>query len=477
VVVAYAGAMAPACVQVRAPDEAIPAADDPTATSADIPTLRWDFGDPGSFHNASLAGVAAGHVYDSPGTYTITLKRTDASGAVTIYRTNVTIAADARQAMVIPAGGALPAMIPPNTEVLLSRGASFTAAQTIIASNSLIGAIGTGPAPTLTCTAGGQGPWLKPTGENVVIQDLSLNGANAADVIGPAGDNLTVRDVASTGGNYFLSVDAGVSGVYVGQCSTLNQTGYSVFAQGTNWEILGNTFTHSVHEALIRSYVQWSNISDNTLLNTPTVKGTGPKNAITLGGGSEVTVAGNIIGAGAPFTGNDSPSPSGGIWAGPLENDPVHTSLEWVIIEGNKLSHTGISCRTGLHHFLIENNTIAMDCTPAIYLNNAQSNRIIDDGLIQGNTVSDSGAWGSLAYVGAVTRAAFRANTYKAPGLILGKYNASNLEIHLTDMSQLSSDHNAWAKPTNGDNVAWTPRGYVSTTNWLRQHPTDAVGN
>jgi hypothetical protein len=477
VVVAYAGSMAPACVEVRAPDGAIPSPGDPSATAADIATLRWDFGDPGSFQNASLIGFAAGHVYDSPGRYTITLKRTDASGAVLIYQGNVTIGDDGRRAMSVAPGGALPATIPANTEVLLARGGSYTAGQTRIGDNAVIAAIGEGAAPVLTATSGGQGPWLKATGANVVIQDLAINGANVSDVIGPWGNNLAVRGVASTGGNFFVSADSNVGGVYVGQCTTQDQKGYSVFAQGTNWEIVGNTFTHSVNEALVRSYVQWSNISDNKLLNPPTVKGTGPKNAITLGGGSQVTVARNTIGEGATATGNDSPYPSGGIWAGPLENDTAHTSLEWVIIEGNKLSHTGISCRTGLHHFLIAYNTIALDCTPAIYLNNIQSNRIVDDGLIEGNAVQDAGQWGSLAYVGLSTRVTFRGNTYKAPGLVLGKYNASNLEVHLLDMTQLTSEHNAWAKPTNGDNVAWTPGGYISTANWLKQHPTDVVGN
>ena len=53
---------------------------------------EWDFGDPNGKYNA-LTGFNASHVYDAPGTYTVTLKVTDDVGRSTTVTQTVTVAA------------------------------------------------------------------------------------------------------------------------------------------------------------------------------------------------------------------------------------------------------------------------------------------------------------------------------------------------------------------------------------------------
>ena len=64
----------------------------------------WDFGDPNSQFN-TLPGWTAGHVYDVPGTYTITLTTTDTAGGVSTATTHVTVAADNRPIIYVNANG------------------------------------------------------------------------------------------------------------------------------------------------------------------------------------------------------------------------------------------------------------------------------------------------------------------------------------------------------------------------------------
>lgn len=53
-------------------------------------TYNWNFGDSASQYN-QLVGFNAAHVYDNPGTYTITLSLTDAGGQTSVATANVTV--------------------------------------------------------------------------------------------------------------------------------------------------------------------------------------------------------------------------------------------------------------------------------------------------------------------------------------------------------------------------------------------------
>ncbi len=57
----------------------------------------WNFGDAGSDFN-TLQGWIGAHTYNNAGTYTVTLSVTDKAGNSSTVSTQVTIAADTRQA-------------------------------------------------------------------------------------------------------------------------------------------------------------------------------------------------------------------------------------------------------------------------------------------------------------------------------------------------------------------------------------------
>ena len=54
---------------------------------------EWTFGDPSGKYN-KLTGFNAAHVYDTPGTYTLTLKITNEAGKVSLATRQITVAAD-----------------------------------------------------------------------------------------------------------------------------------------------------------------------------------------------------------------------------------------------------------------------------------------------------------------------------------------------------------------------------------------------
>src|SRR5262249_49017405 len=64
----------------------------------------WDFGDPGSLYN-NLVGFNAGHVYDNPGDYTVTLTLTNGAGNVDTAQTTIHVASAGRKIYYVSSDG------------------------------------------------------------------------------------------------------------------------------------------------------------------------------------------------------------------------------------------------------------------------------------------------------------------------------------------------------------------------------------
>src|SRR5262249_1610774 len=129
---------------------------------------EWDFGDPTSKYN-NLIAYNAGHVYDTPGVYTITLTVTNEAGGQASFTQQVTIAASTRSQLFLdPVNGndanagsqSAPiktiqrgqAMLKDNMELLLKAGAKYDvpASLGVGHTNVLIGRWGTGTDPVLS---------------------------------------------------------------------------------------------------------------------------------------------------------------------------------------------------------------------------------------------------------------------------------------------------------------------------------------
>ena len=79
--------MAPFAVHVHGLDTSLGAGDPLTAL------YEWDFDDPSGDYD-TLVGWSAAHVYDEPGTYTLTLKVTNHNGLSDVASVQVHVAAD-----------------------------------------------------------------------------------------------------------------------------------------------------------------------------------------------------------------------------------------------------------------------------------------------------------------------------------------------------------------------------------------------
>ncbi len=145
----------------------------------------WDFGDPGSgtwsttgLSRNTTTGYTAAHVFENPGTYTVSLSVTDTDGAVDTYVQTITVSAFAGTTYYVASDGndgndGLSQQTPfatfdrgfsavnggPNRRLLLRRGDTFTTAGVSVsaAGPGAIGAYGTGnrPVVNVTGTAGG----------------------------------------------------------------------------------------------------------------------------------------------------------------------------------------------------------------------------------------------------------------------------------------------------------------------------------
>jgi PKD repeat protein len=140
----------------------------------------------------------AAHMYDKAGTYTVTLKVTDAAGKVGTATTKVTIAASTRRFVYVSSKGndanngrtttpqsrpspARPQLVSDNTEVLFERGGTYTTANTMALgyTNVVVGAYGTGAKPVVKWTGAQNYNTLFQTlnGTDVTIRGLAFDSA------------------------------------------------------------------------------------------------------------------------------------------------------------------------------------------------------------------------------------------------------------------------------------------------------------
>lgn len=149
--ITVAGSMAPAVVHVDVVKAAFNKLAPITRFLADR-SLKydWDFGDADSRYNW-LPGWHAAHLYDRPGTYTIKLIVSDATGARS-FSQSITLKPDTRMAVhVQDTAGLISAMGASNVHLFLKRGVRYSLDRPLPFGvlNTVIEAEGTGDAPDL----------------------------------------------------------------------------------------------------------------------------------------------------------------------------------------------------------------------------------------------------------------------------------------------------------------------------------------
>ena len=159
-------------------------------------TYKWTFGDPNGAYN-TLVGWNAGHIYDNPGTYAITLTITNVNGKSSSLSASVTIGASTRKTIYVDSvygndnnngltasspvktGIRASQLVTDNTTVLFRRGETFDSSNYFFigATNVVVGAYGTGANPIMMKeSSADHGVFdFDASADQVVIEDLTFD--------------------------------------------------------------------------------------------------------------------------------------------------------------------------------------------------------------------------------------------------------------------------------------------------------------
>jgi PKD domain/RTX calcium-binding nonapeptide repeat (4 copies) len=471
-------------------------------------TFEWNFGDPTGKDN-TLAGYSAAHVYDTPGTYTITLTVTNGAGGVATATQQVTIAASTRNQIYIdPTNGSdsnsgnesapiktldqAISMLHDNTELLLKAGQTYTVPATLHIANAnvLIGRYGSGANPILSRTVGGGVSTINiySSSNGVTIQDITFDspyGVGANDVanklgvsgIYAGGTNICIRDCEFLNVDDAINENAEPTGVLVEDNTAPSITGirgYFDWVQGQEQTIVGNVVANSTREHIVRM-VDWTNVSiENNNFTNANRQNVDPndysKGCIEMHVGSYGYVVDNSV------TGGDIRTGPLGLWG-----EPATDTTSWCKIEDNNLTGTFVLEEAGSEHTLIDNNVFTNSAGSAITIAGENSlDMESSDITITNNTALNTGSSGSFLTVsGPATGITMTNNLWIAPKVTLGSGGSiavNDANSGLSDFTEIAN--NVWPA-SNGGSVSDVGSAYLTAEQWnsLPQVKTDVFEN
>jgi hypothetical protein len=472
-------------------------------------TYQWNFGDAGSEYN-NLTGWNAGHVYDAPGTYAITLTMTDDAGLTSVATSQVTVNADTRPVIYVDTNGsdsnsgATPdqAVQTPmkavqlagsDVQILFKRGETFDVdTDLFLAGHDIyVGAYGAGANPVLNRVTGWDDVILfcEQNSSNITIQNLTFDSPNAV-ASGPApeigvtavwawGTDVVVRD------DTFLNVENAVdgsmqpSGVIVQDSSAPLLTGlrgYFCWVDGNNWTIVGNNVANTTRQHVIRSNDPNTTavlIADNDLSKVlrPDDPAEVMKTTINFRGGTYVYITNNTLNY-------------GDVGFGPDSLMAADSSASWIVVQDNYFNDAPLGLTSSSDHVMVRDNyfddpnmaAIQITPTDATY----PTTRLMRDITITDNTAVNSGIDGQFllmanaALPGTIT---LTNNLYIAPNLRLENDGDAALTLDAPDLSGFALiSGNIWPAANSYGGVNYLA-GYTSPTNYLTPAEWDQESN
>lgn len=467
----------------------------------DEASFEWHFDDSGSEFN-SLRGYVASHLYETAGTYTVSLRVTDRSGQVDVERLTVTVTPAQRRQIFVDARGndandgsagkpvrtAARAMNLLNqhgshAEILFRRGQdhSINATMYVERNDVVIGAYGSGAKPRLIWAGGlsRKVGMIQNAGHQVglTVRDLAFHAP------GPSGTNKDNRpfafnplgDGVAFVGNTLYDMGGGMNlngqptGVLALNNDAPTETGireYFIWGQGKQLTILGNYAINSTREHIVRiggvtGLTMSGNTFDNLDRRPDGDRYDFAKGAVTMQKGSFAYV-----------TDNEFLGPTA---IGPLGNaDGLKTAGDrwiWAIWENNHFTNPGLQIDHGASQVAVRYNLFESDETTMIRVDgfNSQYGRGVSDVTIHGNVgVNDASTGQFLVVHDGVKGLVITDNTYVAPNLEVGSYHSGAVIIKSADTSGLLLvDGNTWPLNTRGGWFGYTMNylgaGYTNT--------------
>ena len=433
---------------------------------------EWDFGDPSGRHN-TLTGFNAAHSYDKAGTYTITLKVTNASGGSDTVSAKVTITDAARRFVYVSPDGndanngrtqdsavktfaRAAQLVDDNTEVLFRRGATYNASNgmNLGHSNVVVGSYGSGADAIIKFTGKLNYDAIFTTmgGQDVTVRDLQFDSMHTTlqeegynDGVRVGGKNVTVRDNTFLNVGYAVNTNGFPEGVLVQDNTAPNLKGlrtYFAWVQGSDHVYVGNKVLDSYQSHVLRiGGADRVLIANNDFRNDP--KTHGLRGTLTLHVGSYFYVTGNRL-------------KESFVMVGPLDAgaglDAKGDRTKWVVLEKNEILDATLILGHGSEHVAVRDNIITRDNGIAIDMKgwSSQYNRGLKDVYVVHNTVLNGGSAGKFMKVGgAVDGVTLTNNLYVAPNLVTGNYDAAPLQILCSDLSGFRViSENIWPDPT-----------------------------
>ena len=476
-------AMVGAGVVVRGLDSVLGAGSDIDAN------YQWDFGDhtAGATYN-TLDGFNAAHVYDTAGTYTISLTVTNVNGKASTATATVNIGADTRRKIYVNAAtgndandGSTPdkavktadraaQFIKNGTELLFARGQTHNLSGAIQLKNSniLVGAYGTGAQPVVNFATPSTSGVLFTTNSGaavaVTVQDLRLTcspGTAITSLAAPMGFNvggydMVVRRNTIDNVNYVLQAVGSPVGLSVidNVAPAGGTKGYFLWgAGGSGYTVLGNTVGGSIYEHAIRtSDAVELNISQNTLANYD------GKGVVEIHRGGTAWIDSNDVKGGPIRVG-----PRGG----DSSEDPSTTTVDCVI-QRNVVTNSSIQIDPGSHHIMVRNNAITVagiTSTINIVATDSDGRQVIDARILNNTGYSSTSAGQFLKVIGTVQGVQLVNNLYVSPTLTVGSQGAAPVFVYASSLAGWTAvTNNVWQTPASSNQWADGGINFVATT-------------
>ncbi len=463
---------------------------------------EWNFGDASGKYN-QLVGFNASHVYERPGTYTLTLRVWNEDRGMHAATRTITVLPDNRPAIYVAANGndgnsgtsannpvrsvARAAQLlagRSDVRVLFRSGDTFNTSTglKIDGSDVTIGAYGNGARPKLNWVGGRAFTPMVDMGfgaRDVVVQGLhfdsiydSPNDAhNMPYPFSPQNRNAAFLDNVIEDMGFGVNANGSPTNVLIQGNVVPGDTdlrNYFAWIQGTDFTLMGNKVPNSTREHIVRINGMQRLLVHGNEFTEKDRRGAGDqhdfqKSAIAVQSGQYAYLSQNT------FAGPVALGPLGG-------GDGLasrHSRFRDVVLESNLVLDAPIIAAHGLEDAMLRGNVIRANGSRAIEVQGYSSSfgRGVKDLWVVNNTVVNSRTTGNFMHVGGrVDGINVINNLYSAPNLIIGPYGAAGIASNtgIGDFDQIRN--NVWQ---NGTSPNWSPGaqqfvggGFVNVGTW-----------